>query len=393
LIKVHSTSLEEVRLIELESFEDHRGEYVEIYNEHLYRDAGISIRFIQDDYSASTRNVLRGIHGDAETWKLITCPYGKFYLVVVDCREETASFGKWESFVLSDRNHRQVLIPPNFGNGHLILSNRAIFHYKQSTNYDPSKQFSHRWDDPRFGVWWPVKSPILSRRDELGHYVSRRPQGMIITRTPFRISFFGGGTDYPVWYRENGGAVLSTTINKYCYINCRYLPPFFNMKYLIRYSTREETKTIEEIMHPAVRECLHFMNIDQGIEMVHTSDIPARSGIGSSSSFTVGLLSSLYSLTGRMATKRKLAREAIHIEQNMIRESVGSQDQVIVAFGGLNKIEFGGDQEFYVYPVTIGNGKIESLQDHLMLFFTGFSRNASDIAAKQIRNTAAKGGN
>jgi D-glycero-alpha-D-manno-heptose-7-phosphate kinase len=213
---------------------------------------------------------------------------------------------------------------------------------------------------------------------------------MIITRTPFRISFFGGGTDYPVWYRENGGAVLSTTINKYCYINCRYLPPFFDMKYLIRYSVREETKTIAEIRHPAVRECLNFLDVGKGIEMVHTSDIPARSGVGSSSSFTVGLLSSLYSLTGKMATKRQLAREAIHIEQNLIGENVGSQDQVIVAFGGLNKIEFGGDQEFYVYPVTIGNGKVDSLQDHLMLFFTGFSRNASDIAAEQIRNTGRK---
>jgi dTDP-4-dehydrorhamnose 3,5-epimerase len=171
VIQVQSTSLEGVRLIELESFEDHRGEYVEMYNEALYRQAGISVHFIQDDYSMSARNVLRGIHGDHETWKLITCPYGKFYLVVVDCREGSADYGKWEAFVLSDRNHRQVLIPPDFGNGHLILSETAVFHYKQSTYYDPSKQFSHRWDEPRFGVWWPVKNPILSRRDELGRYV------------------------------------------------------------------------------------------------------------------------------------------------------------------------------------------------------------------------------
>jgi D-glycero-alpha-D-manno-heptose-7-phosphate kinase len=210
---------------------------------------------------------------------------------------------------------------------------------------------------------------------------------MIITRTPFRISFFGGGTDYPAWYRENGGAVLSTTINKYCYINCRYLPPFFDTKYLIRYSVREGTKTIKEIKHPSVRACLDYTNIDKGIEMVHTSDIPARSGIGSSSSFTVGLLSSLYALKGQMISKRQLARDAIHVEQNIIRENVGSQDQVAVAFGGFNKIEFGGEKDFYVYPVTIDNIKLNVFQDHLMLFFTGFSRNASDIAKEQIKNT------
>src|SRR3989337_389010 len=134
---------------------------------------------------------------------------------------------------------------------------------------------------------------------------------MIITRTPFRISFFGGGTDYPVWYRENGGAVLSSSINKYCYISCRYLPPFFDYKYRIRYSSREETRSIDEIKHPAVRECLNFSKVDKGIEMVHTSDIPAMSGIGSSSAFTVGFLHSLYALKGKIVTKRQLARETI----------------------------------------------------------------------------------
>jgi len=171
MIKVNKTKLEDVLLIQLESFEDHRGEYVETYNEREYRVAGIDVAFNQDDYSISTKNVLRGLHGDAETWKLITCPFGKLYLVVVNCIASSADFGKWENFVLSDRNHRQVLIPPNFGNGHLILSKVAIFAYKQSSYYNPGKQFSYKWNDPRFNIWWPVANPILSRRDEMGMYV------------------------------------------------------------------------------------------------------------------------------------------------------------------------------------------------------------------------------
>jgi D-glycero-alpha-D-manno-heptose-7-phosphate kinase len=213
---------------------------------------------------------------------------------------------------------------------------------------------------------------------------------MIITRTPFRISFFGGGTDYPVWYSETGGAVLSTTIDKYCYINCRYLPPFFEYSFRIRYTTREETDSIDQIVHPSVRECLRFMEIDKGIEMVHASDIPARSGVASSSAFTVGFLNALHALKGQMATKRQLAREAIHVEQNLIKENVGSQDQVACAFGGLNKIEFGGEKEFYVHPVPLTKPKLELLERHLMLFFTGFTRNASDIAAEQIKNGRTK---
>jgi len=213
---------------------------------------------------------------------------------------------------------------------------------------------------------------------------------MIITRTPFRVSFFGGGTDYPIWYREAGGAVLSTTINKYCYLNCRYLPPFFEYAFRIRYTTREETRTVDQIVHPSVRECLKFMQIDKGIEMVHTSDIPARSGVASSSAFTVGFINALHALKGQMATKRQLAREAIHVEQNLIKENVGSQDQVACAFGGLNKIEFGGDKEFYVHPVPLTKPRLELLESHLMLFFTGFTRNASDIAAEQIKNGRGK---
>lgn len=213
---------------------------------------------------------------------------------------------------------------------------------------------------------------------------------MIITRTPFRISFFGGGTDYPVYYREHGGSVLSTTINKYCYITCRYLPPFFDHKYLIRYSRKELPNAIDEIQHPSVRECLRYLNIDKGIEMVHTGDIPARSGIGSSSAFTVGFLHALYTLQGKIVTKRKLAFDAIHVEQDLIGEHVGSQDQVAAAFGGFNKIEFGNSEGIVVQPLPIGEHKLRSLQDSLLFYFSGFSRTASHIAQEQIKETPKK---
>ncbi|MBU1262272.1 kinase [bacterium] len=214
---------------------------------------------------------------------------------------------------------------------------------------------------------------------------------MIISRTPFRISFFGGGTDYPIWYKENGGAVLNTSINKYCYIACRYLPPFFDYKYRIRYTEHEEVKSISEIQHPSVRECLRFVDLDnRGVEIQHNADLPAMSGLGSSSSFTVGLLNVLYALKGRMTTKRQLALDAIHVEQDRIKENVGSQDQTAAAFGGLNKIEFGGEQEITVLPITINQEKIDMFQNHLMLFFAGFPRNASDIAAEQIKKTPDK---
>lgn len=213
---------------------------------------------------------------------------------------------------------------------------------------------------------------------------------MIITRTPFRISFFGGGTDYPAYYREHGGAVLNTTINRYCYITTRFLPPFFDHRYCIRYSRREDVSVVDEIKHPSVRECLRFMQIDEGIEVVHTSDIPAMSGVGSSSAFTVGLLNSLYALTGRMATKRQLATEAIHVEQSLIGENVGSQDQTAAAFGGLNRIDFTGDAGPLVTPLTISAETIKHLQEHLLFFFTGFSRISSDVAAAQVAATPKK---
>ncbi|MCR4275197.1 MAG: kinase [Candidatus Wolfebacteria bacterium] len=214
---------------------------------------------------------------------------------------------------------------------------------------------------------------------------------MVITRTPFRISFFGGGSDYPVWYENNnGGAVLATTINKYCYITCRYLPPFFEHKSRIIWSKLENVKGVDEIQHPSVRETLKFLDINDGIEIHHDADLPARSGLGSSSTFTVGLLHALNALKGRMITKRQLALDAIHIEQERIKENVGCQDQTIAAFGGFNKIEFGGLQKITVKPISLDFNKWRLFQDHLMLFFTGLSRNASDIAAEQIKNTHNK---
>jgi len=214
---------------------------------------------------------------------------------------------------------------------------------------------------------------------------------MIISKTPLRVSFFGGGTDYPAFYEENGGAVLSTSINKFLYVICRYLPPFFDYKYRIRYSIREETQSIVEIKHPSVRECLNFVDFDnRGIEIQHNADLPAMSGLGSSSAFTVGLLNALSALKGNMKTKRQLALDAIHVEQDIIKENVGSQDQTATAFGGFNKIEFGGPQKILVSPVTIEQSKVDALQKHLMLFFAGFPRNASEIAGEQIRKTPEK---
>lgn len=213
---------------------------------------------------------------------------------------------------------------------------------------------------------------------------------MIISRTPFRISFFGGGTDYPVWYKENGGAVLATTIDKYCYISCRYLPPFFEHKHRIVYSLIENVKEVSEIKHPAVRAVLDYMNIKTGVEVHHDGDLPARTGLGSSSTFTVGLLHSLYALKGIMPSKTRLATEAIHIEQNIIKENVGSQDQVSAAHGGFNVISFNADNSIQVKPVIMCGDRLNRLKDHLMFYFTGFSRIASEIAKKQIENTPDK---
>lgn len=168
------TKLEGVLLLKPRVFEDHRGEYIEIYNENIYKNLGIKVNFVQDDISVSSKNVLRGLHGDENTWKLISCLFGKFQLAVVNCNKDSTDFGKSQTFVLSDKNRYQVLVPPKFANGHLVLSETAIFHYKQSTYYEGAeKQFTYRWDEPQFKIWWPIKNPILSPRDELVPHIKK----------------------------------------------------------------------------------------------------------------------------------------------------------------------------------------------------------------------------
>ena len=213
---------------------------------------------------------------------------------------------------------------------------------------------------------------------------------MVITRTPFRISFFGGGTDYPVWFEKNGGAVLSTTINKYCYVITRYLPPFWECKYRLRYTAHEEVNRIDQIKHPSIRESLNHVNFNHGVEVQHNTDIPGMSGLGSSSSFTVGFLRSLYALRGEEISKEKLAMDAIHVEQKRIGESVGSQDQTIAAFGGFRKIGFDKNGKINVQLVPISDERKNELEENLQLFFVGFPRRASEIAEEQIKNTPKK---
>ena len=210
---------------------------------------------------------------------------------------------------------------------------------------------------------------------------------MVITSTPLRISFFGGGTDYPVWYREHGGSVLSTTINKCCYITCRRLPPFFEYHSRISYSKVENVRKNDAIEHPSVRGCLQFLEIDEGIEIHHVADLPARTGLGTSSAFTVGLLLGLHALQDRMRDKGALAKEAIHVEQQVVREAVGSQDQISAAFGGFNRINFHTDDTFEVTRMLTTPDRLAELEQHLALYFTGFSRTASEIAQEQVRVT------
>lgn len=213
---------------------------------------------------------------------------------------------------------------------------------------------------------------------------------MILSRTPFRISFFGGGTDYPTWYRTHGGAVLSTTFDKYCYITCRELPPFFDHKYRITYSRVENAKSIEDIEHPAIRAVLREFNLPMGLEIHCDADLPARSGLGSSSAFVVGLLHTLYAFTGKRVSQEFLANEATRIEQEVLREAVGSQDQLASAVGGFNKLHFMTDGEKKIEPVVLPEKRKQHLNSYLMLFFTGFSRIASEIAKGKIANLEKK---
>jgi D-glycero-alpha-D-manno-heptose-7-phosphate kinase len=213
---------------------------------------------------------------------------------------------------------------------------------------------------------------------------------MIITKTPLRISFFGGGTDYPEWVRKHGGAVLSTSINKYSYLHVLRLPPFFPHKHKVVWSKIEEVGHVDDIVHPSVRETLRHLDFHDGVSVHYNGDVPARSGLGSSSSFTVGFLHALHGLRGTVPDRKKLAEEAIHIEQNCIKENVGAQDQVASAVGGFNVIEFHTDGSFTVKPVGMSPERIRQLQDHMMLFFTGFARTASEIASEQLKNIPKK---
>jgi D-glycero-alpha-D-manno-heptose-7-phosphate kinase len=213
---------------------------------------------------------------------------------------------------------------------------------------------------------------------------------MIISRTPYRISLFGGGTDYHTWYQEHGAAVLATTINHYCYLHCRLLPAFFEHKSRIVWRMVEQVMSHDEIQHPAVRAVLQYLQINQGIEIHHQGDLPARSGLGSSSAFTVGLLNAMYALQGNISSKRELACEAIHIERDILNENVGVQDQIETAYGGLNKIVIHANGNFDVTPQILSATRMDTLQEHLLLFFTGVSRTASDIAGDKIKSIPNK---
>jgi D-glycero-alpha-D-manno-heptose-7-phosphate kinase len=213
---------------------------------------------------------------------------------------------------------------------------------------------------------------------------------MVITSTPLRISFFGGGTDYPVWYREHGGAVLSTTIDKSCFITCRWLPPFFEYHSRISYTKVENVSTNTVIQHPSVRGCLQYLGINEGVEIHHIADLPARAGLGTSSAFTVGLLHGLYALRNQMRDKHSLAMEAIKVEQEILEETVGAQDQVSAAYGGFNRINFGTDGSVDVNRVLTSGDRLTELEGNLALYFTGFSRIASEIAQEQLRQTPNK---
>lgn len=200
---------------------------------------------------------------------------------------------------------------------------------------------------------------------------------MIITKTPFRMSFFGGGTDMPEFFREYGGAVISTTFDKYCYVNVRHLPPFFDYYTELSYSKTERVKSLEEIRHPAIREAMKMLDM-YDIRLTYEADLPARTGLGTSSSFAVGMLNAFYALKGKYADKRRLSEEAIRLERVLCNEAGGWQDQIAAAYGGLNRINFYGDS-FEVQPIIISPERKEQLEKNLMLYFTGFTRFSAEI--------------
>ena len=213
---------------------------------------------------------------------------------------------------------------------------------------------------------------------------------MIITKTPYRVSFFGGGSDYPDWFHEHGGEVLSTTIDCYSYVTCRYLPGFYKDKYRVAYRRVENVSNIEEIEHPVVRASLKYLGIDEGLSIHHDGDLPACSGMGSSSTFTVGLLAALYAYKGVYCSPKELADRAIYIEQTVLQECVGIQDQIASAYGGFNYIKINQNGTYHVRPVILSTEKLTALQSNLMLVYTGQTRFASNIASVQVGNFVNK---
>lgn len=206
------------------------------------------------------------------------------------------------------------------------------------------------------------------------------------------MSFFGGGTDFPAWYLKEGGSVLSATINKYCYITCRHLPPFFGVKHRIVWSHIESANTFNEILHPAVREGLRYLAFDasEGLELHHQGDLPARSGIGSSSAFSVGLIHALLGFKGKMISKKELALKAIDFEQNTLKECVGCQDQLAVAYGGINRFNFFQNGDIQRHPVVMAEQKRDDLEKRLLMFYLGTNRLGSELSARVVANMATK---
>lgn len=213
---------------------------------------------------------------------------------------------------------------------------------------------------------------------------------MVITRAPYRISFFGGGTDFTAFYQQHGGAVLSTTIDHYCYLSARWMPPYLGARYSVLWSSLDRCERREDIRHPGVRGCLQYLGIDQPFELNHAGDLPARSGMGSSSAFTVAMLLALHTLRGEYVNKERLSSEAIAVEQVILQEAVGVQDQIAAANGGFNLVNIHQDGSYSVHPLSQATDSLKNLRSHLLLFFTGIVRNSTDIAKVQIENTHSK---